>query len=191
MGAAQRHGFHYRVGPGRAESKRHVAVADRGRTVHHRPLVHAEAVQAGGTACTGAQQFSDELDGVDAGAQIVERHRHPIGVLAVARAVQVPPRGSAEHDAEAGMPDPQLPGPQAVVLKQEVPHRMWLAHTHAAKMRLDEFLDPAPIFVGSGGPVALGKQCVSHRGSGAASCRRGPRRGLRGPRSPRHLRRRR
>src|SRR4029079_19038549 len=90
----------------------------------------------GGAACRGAQQIHDEFDRAGAGPQMLEGHRHTVWMRTVSSAVKVrsrrPAVRSAQHDAVAGMPDPKLARPQAVVAEQEVPHRMWLPRLGAA-----------------------------------------------------------
>ena len=88
-----------------------------------------------GSGCRGAQQIRDEFDRAGAGPQMLGGHRHTVcdaDRIQRGQGTPAPPRcRPAQHDAEAGMPDPQLARPQAVVAEQEVPDRMRLADLRA------------------------------------------------------------
>src|SRR6185312_3066151 len=127
----------------RAEAQWHLAVADRRRLVHHRPLVHAEAVQSRRARGRRAKQAGDEPHGLDTREQVLTRHGHTLTVTPVTAAIEIAVcRRACERHAETGVPDPQLPGPQAVVGEQEIPYRVGLARLRPPAMGQAELVDP-------------------------------------------------
>src|SRR5215475_9213201 len=87
-----------------------------------------------------------------------------MAAMPVTAAIEIAVRLRAcEHYAEAGMPNPQLPGPQAVVGEQEVPHRMGLAGLCPSAVGRTELVHPFVMRPLADGPVVLVEQAIRHR----------------------------
>src|SRR3954447_16864067 len=94
------------------------------------------------------------------------RHRHTVWPARVAGAAQVAlRRRAAKRYAEPGVPDSQLPRPQAVVGEQEIPYRMRLTGPRSTAMRLTEVVHPLVVQPFASGPVGLIERRLRHGAS--------------------------
>ncbi len=197
VAAAQRHRFDHGIGARRPEPQRNLTVAHVGAAVDHRPLVQAEAVEPGRPPGGGLQQVGDELDGPDAGQQMLVGDGHGRTVLAVTRPPEESPgRLTAACDAVPGVPAAQLARLQAVVAEQEVPHRVSLAAPRPLLVWRDEAVHPLGVQPFPLGPLRLVENhqvedALRHGGSRRERYPPSPRRGPRASpsRSPGHRRR--
>src|SRR6201999_1075961 len=102
--------------------------------------------------------------GVDTREQVLTRHGHTLTATPVTAAIEVAVRPRAcERHAETGVPDPQLPGPQAVVGEQEIPYRVGLACLRPPAVGPTELVDPFLVHPLAHGPVVLAQSDIRLR----------------------------
>ena len=147
------------VGARGAQPQRNTVVTDSATAVDHRPLVQSETVQLGRPPPGGAQQTRHECDGVQPAAQvcIVDRGPGRRNGVAAAAAVSTDRFAAGEQHPVTRVPAAQLPGTQAVIAEQEVPHRMRLTGLRPLDVGGDEHLDAHRVVVRARGPL-LGVQ---------------------------------